>query len=413
MIKKLILFNFLLIFLCLNPVKAEDEVCMDCHSDPTLTAEKDGKIIPMFIKGKEFKNSVHGENGCISCHHDIDEEDLPHDFPLKKVECQNCHDSEAKQHDESLHGIAFQKGDSFAPTCVSCHGSHYIIPPSNPKSLTYVMNIPIMCGRCHKEGSAMVKVHDIPERDIIQNYSMSIHGEGLFKRGLTVTAVCTNCHTAHHILPHTDPRSSINRNNIAGMCTQCHAQIETVHLKVIRGELWEKQPHIIPACIDCHSPHKIRRVFYTDTMSDNFCMNCHSNRNLVRQHDDQVDSLFVNLESISNSVHGNQIECVKCHVNVSHLKTPVCKNSGPVDCSMCHPEVASNYQMSTHGKLLSEGDPNAPECRDCHGTHFIQSKNDLNSPIFTRNIPQLCGQCHREGEKAAVRYTGPEKDIVK
>ena len=45
--------------------------------------------------------------------------------------------------------------------------------------------------------------------NILGNYMDSIHGEGLFKQGLTVTAVCTSCHTAHFVLPHTDPRSSI------------------------------------------------------------------------------------------------------------------------------------------------------------------------------------------------------------
>ena len=412
MIKKLILFNFLLFFLCLNAAQADDEVCLDCHSDPTLTVEKGGKIFSMFIKGEKFKNSVHGENGCVSCHEDVAEEDLPHAFPLKKVECQNCHDQEAEFYNESLHGTAFQKNDPFAPTCTSCHGSHYILPPTDQRSQTYVMNIPIMCGRCHKEGTQMVKVHNIPEKDILQNYSMSIHGKGLFSQGLIVTAVCTSCHTAHHVLPHTDPRSSISRGNIAGTCMKCHAQIETVHLKVIRGELWERSPNRIPACIDCHSPHKIRRVFYVDTMSDEFCMNCHSNPELVREKDGKVDSLYVNLRDLRVSAHGNQIECVKCHVNVSHNKTPVCKDSGPVDCSNCHAEQGLNYQMSTHGKLFAEGDPNAPVCRDCHGGHFIKTKNDLSSPIFTRNIPQLCGTCHRTGEKAAMRYSGPEKNIV-
>ncbi len=348
-----------------------------------MTTEKNGEVVSLFIKAENFKKSVHGENGCVSCHVDVDEDNLPHESTLQKVACQECHDSEAKLHDESLLGAAFKQGDPFAPTCVTCHGSHYIIPPSDPKSPTYVMNIPIMCGRCHKEGSPMVKVHNIPEKDIIQNYSMSIHGEGLFKPGLTVTAVCTSCHTAHHILPHTDRHSSISRNNIASTCMQCHAQIEQVHLKVIRGKLWEKKPAIIPACIDCHLSHKIRRVFYTDTMSDDFCMKCHSNHNLIKEHDGQIDSLFVNLDKLKISVHGKQIECVKCHVNVSHTKTPGCKDSGPVDCSICHPEIDSNYQMSTHGKLLAQNDPNAPACRDCHGTHFIQSKDDLNSPTFS------------------------------
>ena len=31
--------------------------------------------------------------------------------------------------------------------------------------------------------------------------------------------------------------------------------------KVIRGELWEKQANALPACVDCHQPHKVRKVF--------------------------------------------------------------------------------------------------------------------------------------------------------
>jgi hypothetical protein len=49
---------------------------------------------------------------------------------------------------------------------------------------------------------------------------------------------------------------------------------------VIRGELWEKQPNLIPACVDCHEPHKTRRVYYTEGMSNGDCMSCHANPNL-------------------------------------------------------------------------------------------------------------------------------------
>jgi predicted CXXCH cytochrome family protein len=413
MIKKIVLFNFLLLILLLKPVKADDEVCLDCHSDPTLTVEKDGKVIQLFVKQKDFQNSVHGENGCVSCHADIDEENLPHDFPLQKVDCGNCHEQETEQHNESLHGLAFKRDDPYAPTCITCHGTHYTLSSKNPKSPIYVMNIPLLCGRCHKEGTDMVKVHNIPEKDIIKNYSMSIHGEGLFNRGLIGTAVCTSCHTAHFTLPHTDLRSSIHRNNIAGMCMQCHALIEQVHTKVVRGELWEKRPNVIPACIDCHSPHKIRRVFYVDTMNDEYCMRCHAKKDLVKQNaDGTVDSLYVNLADVRISAHGNNIECIKCHVNVSNLKNPVCKDSGPVDCSICHAQAVLDYQASTHGTLLAENDPNAPNCRECHGTHLIKKKDDLTSPIFPRNIPQLCGKCHRAGEPAAVRYKGKDTDIL-
>ncbi len=413
MIKKIFLCLFLLMYEVSLPFAQEEVTCLECHSDPTLTTERDGKTIQLYLKEKDYQKSVHGENGCISCHDDVDPENLPHAALLKKVECQNCHAEEFAFYSKSLHGQALARKDPYAPTCASCHGSHYILPATTPKSNSYVMNIPVMCGRCHKEGTEMVKVHDIPEKDIIQNYTESIHGEGLLKRGLTVTAVCTSCHTAHNVLPHTDPESSINRNNIAKTCMQCHTLIEQVHLKVIRGELWEKKPALIPACIDCHSPHKIRRVFYTDTMDDKFCMTCHSNHQLVRQQDGKIDSLYVDKNTLLNSAHANRIECVKCHVNVSHAKNPVCKDSGPVDCSNCHAELASQYQISLHGKLFAQHDPNAPSCSDCHGKHVIKAKNDKDSPIFARNIPMLCGNCHREGEKAAVRYVGKEKDIIR
>jgi hypothetical protein len=59
---------------------------------------------------------------------------------------------------------------------------------------------------------------------------------------------------------------------VAKTCTQCHSRIEDVHRKVIRGELWEKQPHAIPACVDCHQPHRVRKVFYTQGMADNDCL---------------------------------------------------------------------------------------------------------------------------------------------
>ncbi len=124
-----------------------------------------------------------------------------------------------------------------------------------------VLNIPSLCGECHHEGSPVSRTHDIPQDSILENYSLSIHGEGLFRQGLSVTAVCTSCHTSHRILPHTDPRSSIHQDNVAATCMQCHAQIERVHRQVIEGRLWEEEPEKIPACVDCHSPHEIRRVW--------------------------------------------------------------------------------------------------------------------------------------------------------
>ena len=60
-----ILFTFLLLFIPLLSFSSDDETCLDCHSDPTLTMEVDGKVVSMFVRQETYANSVHGENGCV------------------------------------------------------------------------------------------------------------------------------------------------------------------------------------------------------------------------------------------------------------------------------------------------------------------------------------------------------------
>ena len=412
-----IISGFVLIFFLVSfsspSLAADDDDCYTCHSDVTLTSEADGKTKSLYVKEGILIGTVHEGNGCVSCHVDADVEEFPHDSPLQKVDCGNCHNDVMDMYMNSSHGQALSRGDPYAPTCDDCHGKHQIYAHTRPSSPTYVMNIPLLCGKCHREDSEVARRHDIAQKDIVKNYSESIHGEGLFQGGLIVTAVCTSCHTSHNVLKHTDPKSSINRNNIAPTCQQCHAQIERVHQKVIRGELWEKQPEVIPACVDCHLPHQIRRVFYTEKFNDFYCLECHSNPGLTRTlADGAIDSLFVDSSQLEKSIHSQNISCVKCHTNVSRQKQPVCLDAGPVDCSICHASQTEQYYEGIHGELALKNDPNAPSCTECHGEHDILSRDNIDSRTFARNIPYLCARCHREGEKAAVRYQGPEKDVI-
>ncbi len=391
--------------------KAQDDACLECHGDADLTMERNGREVSIYVQGSRFKQSVHAENECISCHIDADVEEFPHEDDLEPVDCATCHDEAVEKFDRSLHGAALSQGKYLAPTCESCHGKHDILASSNEKAKTYVMNIPSLCGSCHKEGTPVSRLRRVAQRHVLEDYSQSIHGDGLFRRGLIVTAVCTSCHTSHDILPHENSESSINRANIAGTCLQCHAQIERVHRKVIRGALWEKKPHELPICVDCHQPHKVQRVFYEKSFPDSKCLRCHSDENLVRQTNGQEQSLYVNADSLAQSDHGT-IQCIKCHTNISQSANPVCLNSGQVDCSMCHAAEVVEYEQSFHSQNAKRGNELAPYCTDCHGVHNILPKDDLKSPTFARNIPDLCGRCHREGEQAAVAYTGAEHGIV-
>ena len=383
--------------------------CLACHGDKTLTTKRGSRTVSLFVDGKRFSSSVHSVLSCTSCHADLEGKELPHSTPLARVQCGSCHTEEGKQHAHSLHGKAIDRGDTLAPHCVDCHGNHDIFPVHDPRSAVAPLKVPFVCGKCHQEGTPVQTNRKIDQHNIVANYTESIHGEALLKKGLVVAANCVSCHTAHNILPHTDPNSSIARRNIAATCTKCHAQIEEVHRKTIRGELWEKEAHVLPACVDCHQPHKIRNVFYEQGMADADCMRCHGNEHLKAANG---RSMFVTVAEVAGSQHA-KVACSQCHseVNVSHVR-PCETITHPVDCSRCHEEVGQQYQHSKHGQLLAANDPNAPTCKECHGTHHILGKRDPQSLTFSTNVPKLCGGCHREGQKAAIRYTGSQHDII-
>ena len=404
---------WLLVAVLCFPVRAaaqKVEDCLVCHDSKDLTTRREGKEISLYVEGKKFLSSVHGSLACVDCHGDLQNRELPHEEKLAKVECGSCHADEQKLHAESLHGKAVARGDPLAPRCKDCHGNHDILPVKDPGSAVAPGRIPYVCGKCHQEGTPVQRQREIHESNIVANYSESMHGEALLKKGLVVAATCVSCHTAHQILPHTDPRSSIARKNIAATCTKCHAQIESVHRKVIKGELWEKEAHVLPACVDCHQPHKIRKVFYDQGMADADCLRCHESKGIRSSKDGH--SLYVDASGLSHSMHVKQA-CSQCHTGVSSSSLRPCETiTQKVDCSSCHAEVAQQYRQGTHGQLYAKSDPNAPTCLECHGTHNILGKSDPASATFPTNVPDLCAKCHRQGEKAAVRYTGPEREIV-
>ena len=387
------------------------EECAGCHE----IGPRGGKRVPGVpppIDAAGLRASPHAALECASCHSELAKKEFPHPEKLAPVDCGSCHTNEQAQYTASLHGKAAGRGDKLAPGCKSCHGTHNILQPSNPRAPTATMEIPKLCGGCHREGTPVSLTHNIPQTNILENYKDSLHGKALYEKGLTIAAVCTSCHTAHFVLPHTDPRSSIAKANIATTCQKCHGQIETVHRKVIRGELWQKEPHMIPACVDCHEPHKVRQVYYTEGMSDRDCQHCHADANLKVTRAGKAVSLFVNQAELEGSRH-SQKACVQCHTGgtPAHLR-PCDTMPQKVDCSICHADQVSQYKESTHGKLAAEGSPDAPACQACHSPHHTLGKTDSASPTFSRNVPALCAQCHQTGKKAALRYTGKQDQIV-
>ncbi|MBT4289402.1 MAG: hypothetical protein HOD92_18915 [Deltaproteobacteria bacterium] len=423
----------------------ENEVCLDCHEGdevPTHIFEPDTigwdyrhdpEADPAEIDIVSFEKAAHGKLQCTECHTNATETHDEDEIVIKKVECKSCHKEEYKEYQKTVHGEAmFKRKDRFAPDCTSCHGHHYIYPASDKNSSVYVLNIPETCGRCHKEGTAMTETHEISQVAVVENYSMSIHGKALFKQGLTVAPTCTTCHGEHDIFRHEDAESKINEANVATTCTQCHSLIEETHQKIVKGRLWEKIPGQLPPCVECHSPHTLRQAIYDKTITDRMCLECHTNPKLKPIEEKLSKSLYMSRTEHEDSVHA-EVPCVKCHYDIhsesdkackeidafnQYLaadgtnKDLACKDLEPVKCAACHEGEVTAYDASTHGKLMAEKDGDVPSCVDCHGKHNTLSKKNVQSSTFPKNVPDLCGECHKDGGKSAIRGNTKETEIM-
>ncbi len=406
------------------PREGSEKVCLGCHGpekDPAMVRE--GRASSIEINGQRFARSVHGSNNvsCVKCH-----TELPHKYGLPLIKCGSCHEHEkvAAAYSRSVHGKQLAAGDKLAPTCQECHGEHYIVPLQHPDSPAAPLNISQMCTKCHAEGRPVERASAVPREQVQKRYTQNIHKDGLFKQGLVVTAVCTSCHTSHSVLPHTDPASSISRQNVVRTCMKCHGMIESVHQKIIKGALWEKEPHKIPVCVECHAPHEARKVLYNTQMANSDCLACHGKKDIRASSGGR--SLYVRGEEYSASIHSRKvIACTQCHTGVTVSADRPCSTiEKKVDCSICHEAQVSNYNAGVHGRLHAKGDVNAPYCTDCHGTHeTLEHKAAENapesvkqmvreSPTYILKVPGLCARCHRRGAAAAVRYEGNVKDVV-
>jgi len=392
--RKIAVLVFCFIFLTLSIFPVENETCLECHSDKELTTTRGKREVSMFVDSKLLAASVHADNDCVACHVDADVEDFPHGEDLKPVFCGNCHDNEQLDYDSGIHGMALKQKQIYAPGCSECHGKHYILKVDNPESPSFKMKIPFLCGRCHREGAPVARVYNITQHNILENYSLSIHGEGLFKKGLSVTATCIDCHSSHMVLPHTNGRSSTSPRNIAGTCMKCHFRIEQVHTKIIEGKKWKDAPGSIPACTDCHLPHKARKDSLALNVSDRACLNCHDKPGIHKKIEGKEHSLRVSKEDLGQSVH-KELSCVKCHSDVKPRLHRPCETAGKVDCSGCHLKIAEEYNISGHGQEAARGSANVPGCTTCHGNHKTKSHLDETSKTYRVSIPKLCGECHR------------------
>jgi cytochrome b subunit of formate dehydrogenase len=175
--------------------------------------------------------------------------------------------------------------------------------------------------------------------------------------------------------------------------------------------------------------------------SDEACMMCHANADLVREGGNR-GSVHVRLEEVRRSAH-RKLACVACHTGAggdmphpadlpavqcapchgdatktlanrphgtaggrgaanceschgTHAVQPAA-TMGRAACAKCHGEAVREYSGSLHAQALARGDNEASTCKDCHGaTHEVRSHQDPESPVAHHNLATTCGTCHAD-----------------
>ncbi|MFO0980253.1 MAG: cytochrome c3 family protein [Planctomycetota bacterium] len=346
--------------------------CVDCHTalrsfDPSA-GDEHVRPLPAVTcaachadQERALEGSVHGAPrlACAQCHE-------PHRIGIGESEaqkglaragaCAGCHKAAAQQWLESPHAGDPGNGHA-AATCVDCHGAHDVRAARDPSSRVYPLQLPDTCEACHKPNPAAE--HPAPAGDKVRQYETSVHGQGLRKEGLVVTATCASCHGSHGIRKISDPRAETARANIPSTCGACHAGILRTYRHGVHGKQVLAGSSDVPGCTDCHREHAIS--------------------------DPATDGSSVSAQLVADT-------CARCHANDELSRRYGFKSS-----------VRLSWGSSYHGIATSFGERSAAHCSSCHGFHDILPASDPRSPIHAANLERTCGTCHPHATAAFAR----------
>jgi predicted CXXCH cytochrome family protein len=241
------------------------------------------------------------QNFCLICHSEIKVDYLESTHAASTVTCVACHGGDPTTLDSrAAHALkAFFRGT-----------------PQRPE-------IPELCASCHSDPLKM-KPYGL-RTDQYAEYQTSRHGK-LLAQGDTRVAVCTDCHTAHRILPAWEPRSSTHPENTPNTCAQCHQQRD----QGVHSAALAQGNSKAPGCATCHGAHGAAPPGVED--ASNVCGRCHTTERAhfgAGPHKKSMDE-----QKIS--------ECVSCHGN--HTIEPTDRKFFDTVCARCH-SVGSKEQL--------------------------------------------------------------------
>ena len=425
----MILLRLLPLFILFNlsAISQTKEECLACHSDNSLTAEKNGKTISLFVNEEHLKNSPHKKFNCTSCHTGFDPNNVPHKENIQPVQCVTCHQKNLQKH--VFHKTVVAPGADASKLCKQCHGKHDVVSPKVEGSKFNRVNIVNACGTCHEDkkeiylksahGAALaaknpnapnclnchsvlmpmngarkdtavlkmvqekmcVSCHSKQEASsgttskFVMAYEQSVHGQAI-KNGNGKAATCIDCHGSHEMQKGVFPESKVHKANIPQTCSKCHGSIVDQYRKSIHGTSRAKGNESAPVCTDCHGEHRILAP---------------------KDPNSPVSKLHVSAEV-----------CAPCHSSV--------KMSEKFGLATRRNE---SFMDSFHGLAVKAGKTEAANCASCHGFHDILPSKDPESRVHKSKLAVTCGKCHpganenfAQGAVHVVLTTTSENDLL-
>ncbi len=328
----------LLVLFSLSAFSQSNADCLTCHSDSSLSTERNGARVSLFANEAHLQRSPHRKLVCIACHAGFDPSNIPHKAKIEPVRCIRCHTNDVLKH--TFHPQLIQAVTAHeepAVGCKDCHGTHDVVSPKVPGSKFSKEHLVEACAECHS--------------DVRDDFLKSAHGKANAS-GIAGAPTCLACH-----------RNAITPNDLKG---------DTLGAKVAQEKL----------CLSCHlDKPEIRQQ---TSPSAGF----------IAAYEQSVHG------SALRKGNANAANCVDCHGSHQMEKgvnpgAKVSKQHIPETCSKCHAAIAAEYEQSVHGKAVANGSKDAPVCTNCHGEHTILHVNDPRSPVAAKNVSaQVCSPCH-------------------
>lgn len=341
--------------------------CLSCHGEPR-SFEGNPRAARLVVPRDKFVQSAHGTAGfdCLMCHEGMDE--VPHPAGRKATACDGCHEGVAAKFANSLHAYGLKQGNPRAPTCMSCHGTHDVLPSSDPRSPTHKVRLPATCATCHGTAGLLTdQIVKLPQS--FTDYATSVHGQGT-GRGVAAAASCADCHGFHEMRGSADPQSQINPRNVAATCGQCHPDMQIAYSRSIHGRALAAGVRDSPTCTSCHGEHHILSPrnpdakTYAARLAKETCGKCHDDPQIIAKY---------NLQG----------------------------------------GVVGSYVDSYHGWATRRQYARAASCVSCHGAHSVLPAGDPESSIHPANVVATCRKCHPAADvRFATSYTHESASIT-